>query len=41
MNRTSYDDYRQAWGFYKVLLGLNVVLLKLLLIAVQICSWPY
>ena len=31
-----YDSYRTNWDLFKVLLGLNLVLFKLLLVWVQI-----
>lgn len=37
MNHTDYEKYRRAWGLYKGLLALNLVLFKLLLIWVQLC----
>ncbi len=37
MIHNGYDDYRNAWDFYKGLVALNLILFKLLLIWVQLC----
>lgn len=37
-NQLQYDSYRMDWDLFKVLLGLNLLLCKLLLVWVQISS---
>lgn len=37
MNQHSVDSYRLNWDLFKILLGLNLFLLKLMLMWVQIC----
>ena len=37
MNQTKHGSYRSNWDLFKVLLGLNLILYKLLLVWVQIC----
>lgn len=36
MNHTRYEDYRKSWYIYKGLLGLNLILLKFLLVFVRL-----
>lgn len=37
MNHNHCDSYRHFWDLFKVLLGLNLALIKLLLVIRQIC----
>ena len=36
MNSTTYESYRHNWVLYKTLLGINLLVLKLLLVGTQL-----